>query len=179
MPVDSGDQKTGGREGGVERDMQRRTPKVGKGAPGSFMGHFIVGFAIALVCGLFVLLPASNGRGFSGNGEPLKYISSCEIDLDNDGRPDIALLVETLLGRELIALFRTDGGYRAFLVWKGKEAMFMSCCFGKTVRESQALPNGGKVYNTPGAYIELHQPESSSVAYFWTGAGFKEVWTSD
>ncbi len=117
----------------------------------------------------------------SGNGVPLKYISSCELDLNNDNEPDIAILVETIRGRELIVLMRTGNGYNTFVVARDKANMFLSCHFGKYVKETGAGKGGKsrKVYETPGTYIQLTQPESSSVVYFWTGKGFKEVWTSD
>jgi hypothetical protein len=117
----------------------------------------------------------------TGTGMPLKYISSCEIDLNDDNEPDIAMLVETIRGRELIVLMRTGNGYNAFVVARDKANMFLSCHFGKYVKETGAGKGGEKrkVYETPGTYIKLTQPEGSSVVYFWTGKGFKEVWTSD
>jgi len=35
---------------------------------------------------------------------PLSKISSCELDLNKDGVPDIAILVDTRVGREAIDL---------------------------------------------------------------------------
>ena len=112
---------------------------------------------------------------------PLKYIYSCEFDFNNDDEPDIALLVETIRGRELIILMKTVSGYNAFVVSRGKPNMYLSCHFGKSVIETSAGKGKGtgKVYKTPGTYIQLTQPEGSSVVYFWNGSGFKEVWTSD
>jgi len=139
----------------------------------------IIFFVLSGCLLLFILKPSSAiAQNLAGNGEPLKYISSCEIDLNNDGQPDIALLVETLLGQELIVLLRTNSGYNAFLVSKARPGMYLSCHFGRTVQESKAL-DGEKTYKTPGAYLELHQPEGASVAYFWDGYRFKEVWTAD
>lgn len=116
-----------------------------------------------------------------GTGMPLKYIYSCEFDFNNDDEPDIALLVETIRGRELIILMKTVSGYNAFVVSRGKPNMYLSCHFGKSVIETSAGKGKGtgKVYKTPGTYIQLTQPEGSSVVYFWNGSGFKEVWTSD
>jgi len=135
-----------------------------------------------LVC-LFVLLSGLNSSSFAetGTGAPVKYISSCEIDLNNDGASDIALLVETLRGRELIVLMRTTQGYSAFEVSTDKPNMQLSCHFGERIIETSAGKGKGtgKVHNTPGAYIKLTLPESSSVVYFWNAKGFKEVWTSD
>ncbi len=131
---------------------------------------------VFLAIGLFV--SGSSAENLTGSGDPLKYISSCELDFNNDGQPDIALLVETLLGRQLIVLMRTEKGYNAFIVSRGKQGMHLSCHFGKTIRESNAFSNP-KVYKTPGTYIQLHEPEGASVAYFWNGFGFTEAWTAD
>jgi len=116
-----------------------------------------------------------------GDGQPLKFISSCEIDLNNDGEADIALLVETIRGRELIVLMRFTSGYNAYIVSKEISGMYLSCHYGKSVKETSAGKGKKerKVYKTPGAYLALTRPEASSVAYFWNGKGFTEVWTSD
>jgi hypothetical protein len=114
----------------------------------------------------------------TGSGLPLKYISSCEIDLNNDGKPDIALLVETSLGRELIVLMRTGNGYKAFLISNVPQTMHLSCHFGKILKESEAF-NNPKVYETPGTYIKLHEPEGAAIAYFWNGSSFTKVWIAD
>jgi hypothetical protein len=135
-----------------------------------------------LIC-LIVLLSGLNTPSFAetGTGAPLKYISSCEIDLNNDNTPDIAFLVETLRGQELIVLMRFAQGYTAFTISNSKPDMQLSCQFGDSVTETSAGKgkDSGKVYKTPGAYIKLTLPEGSSVVYFWNGKGLKEVWTSD
>lgn len=132
---------------------------------------------IFIILVILMLLPAS-ALSLTGNGSPLKYISSCEMDFNGDNQPDIAFLFETIFGRELIVLERTDKGYNTFVVSKGRPDMYLSCHFGKTVKESKGL-DGGKTYKTPGTYLRLHQPEGASVIYFWDGSGFKEVWTAD
>ncbi len=59
---------------------------------------------------LFLILCFFPLRGFSavpsftGDGAPVKYISSCELDLNKDGVPDLVFLIESLAGRELIVL---------------------------------------------------------------------------
>lgn len=124
---------------------------------------------------------SSNSFSETGDGIPLKYISSCELDFNNDSEPDIALLIETTKGRELIVLMKTATGYNTFVVSREKPNMHLSCHFGKSIKETSAGKGKkeGKVYKTPGSYIQLTQPEGSSVVYFWNGEGFKEVWTSD
>lgn len=129
----------------------------------------------------FVIGLVTNSLSEVGSGEPLKYIESCELDLNNDGDPDIAFLVETLKGRELIVLLGTKDGYKAFLLSRGKPNMYLSCHFGKYVEETAAGKGKekGKIYKTNGTYLKLTQPEGSSVAYFWNKDKFQEVWTSD
>lgn len=115
----------------------------------------------------------------TGNENPLKYISSCETDINGDGNLDIALLLENLTGRQLIVLLKTTNGHDGYVVAKDKPGMNLSCHLGKTLTRSMALSEDKKTYTTPGAYLELTLPEGSSVAYFWNGSGFTEVWTSD
>ena len=55
----------------------------------------------------------------------------------------------------------------------------MSCVRGRSVRETRASGGSGRVVRTPGAYVELVWPESSSVAFVWYKDHFIEVWTSD
>jgi hypothetical protein len=133
------------------------------------------------ICGMILLCLHSNSFSETGSGMPVKYISSCELDLNNDNKPDIVLLVETTKGRELIVLMRANDGYTTFVLSRGKPNMHLSCHFGKSIKETSAGKGKreGKVYKTPGTYIQLAQPEGASAAYFWNGKGFKEVWTSD
>ena len=117
-----------------------------------------------------------------GYGLPLKYISSCEIDLNGDNVSDVAMLVETSRGRALIVLIKTAEGYNAFVLSRDKPNMYLSCHIGKTITETTAGPGhnkSGKVYQTLGAYLQLFEPEGASVAFFWNGSGFSEVWTAD
>jgi len=106
-------------------------------------------------------------------------MSSCEVDLNNDGSTDIARLADTAEGRILIILMKTNEGFQKHVVTKNFEGMSLRCRLGKTVAASEATPEKNKEYETPGAYIELKQPEGASVAFFWNGSGFTEVWTAD
>jgi hypothetical protein len=138
---------------------------------------------IMLLFSLFVLILYFPSSCFSqqGDGLPLKYISSCEIDLNNDNKTDIVLLVDTYNGRELIVLLKIDGGYRAFLLSNDKPNVHLSCHYDRFIQETSAGKGkkNGKVYETNGTYIKLFQPESSSIVFFWDKNSFKEVWTSD
>lgn len=123
----------------------------------------------------------TNAISLTGSGNPLKYISSCELDFNNDDESDIALLVETLRGHELIVLTRSGEGYNAYVLSKEASNMHLSCHFWKFIKETSAGKGEkeGRTHKTPGTYIKLAHPEGSSAAYFWNGSGFKEVWTSD
>jgi len=137
-----------------------------------------------LICIAMFIVIAVSAPAFAitGAGNPLKYISSCEMDFNNDNQPDIALLVETLLGRRLIILlYESNKSYDASVIDGIGEFMRLSCQFGSIVKETLAGPGEkeSKTYKTPGKYIKLKQPESSSVVYFWDGDQFKEVWTAD
>jgi len=138
-------------------------------------------YVTCLFCIFFVVVLILNSQCEAGNGEPLKYIGGCQIDINNDGESDIALLVETLKGWELIVLLKTTDGYKAFLLSRGKPNMYLSCHFGNYIKATTAgrEKGSGKVYKTNGTYIKLSQPEGASVAYFWEKNKFQEVWLSD
>ena len=126
-----------------------------------------------------LLLLSSITWGFSGDGMPFKYISSCEIDLNGDKNADKAILIEGLKGRELLALISKPKGYDTYVVSTGKENMFLNCTIGISLKETIAAGEKGKVHKTPGAYLKLVKPESSAVAYYWNKGIFQEVWTSE
>jgi hypothetical protein len=138
---------------------------------------------IACICGVIISIGFySHSFSEEGNGTPLKYISSCELDLNNDNQTDIAMLVETVRGREVIVLLTVQPNvYKAYVipVEQATPNIYMNCRFGKFIKEFSGGKKKGKAYTTPGTYIELFQPESSARAYFWDGKGFKEVLTSD
>ena len=130
---------------------------------------------------LLLIVGTASASAQTGNGDPLKYIASCELDFNNDGQTDIALLVETVRGRELIILLKTKDAYTAYEVANVPPLMHLSCRFGRALKETAAGRQGteAKVHRTPGTYIRLNQPEGASMAYFWNGTGFTRVWTSD
>lgn len=128
---------------------------------------------------VFAVLVSLTTWGFTGDGMPFKYISSCEIDLNGDQKSDKALLIEGLSGRELIALIANPKGYDTHVVTTGKPHMFLSCKIGNEVTETISGGGNGKVFKAPGAYLTLVKPESSAVAYIWKKNSFQEVWTAD
>jgi hypothetical protein len=140
--------------------------------------------AILMACTMMVALGGADSihAANPGDGQPLKYISSCEIDLNADGEADIAILVETVRGWELIALMKTSDGYNSYVVTDNRKGMYLYCHYGYTVTEfpfDDTKSEAERTYKTPGTFLELVYPESSAVAYFWNGNGFTEVWTSD
>lgn len=150
--------------------------------------RFLRGSVRVLLLGLLVPVAACNANAHAGRPETgvhPKYVAGCEIDLNGDGedKPDLALLIETTRGRELIVLMTTPTGYQTYLLKRTSVAapVNFGCYYGHQVTESQAVAKNGKprTFKTPGAYIELGYPEASSVAYFWNGSQFVEVVTSD
>ncbi len=139
---------------------------------------FVVLYVLFSIC---LFSGVSSAESDIGIGMPMKYISSCEIDLDNNNASDIALLVETVRDRELIVLMKGDKRYEAFLLTTGKKGMLLSCHFGKYVKETSAGrgKKEGKIFETLGTYVKLKQPEGATVVYFWHKNSFKEVWTAD
>ncbi len=111
-------------------------------------------------------------------GTPAKFYSSCEIDLNADGRQDLALSIETVRGQEVLALVATDDGYHTFVLSRGHGSVSMTCQFGKEVRESSHGGGSGRTIRTPGAYVLVGQPEGPRTAYVWVDGRFVEVWVS-
>lgn len=129
---------------------------------------------------MIVILIILCSNSYSLTGVPIKYISSCEMDLNNDQENDIALLIESSVeGRQLIILLKTKKDYKTIVLKRNIENMYLSCHFGKTIKETTAGSKEGKVLRTQGTYLELTQPEGSSIAYYWDVDHFKEVWTAD
>src|SRR5688572_17597185 len=115
-------------------------------------------------------------------GRPAKLLASCEIDLNGDKQADLVQAVETVRGPEVIVLLASGDSYRGFVIAKGRKAQLrLNCEFGSTVTTTTAGPGSPKprTVRTPGAYIELFEPESSSFAFVWTGMGFGEFATGD
>jgi len=139
--------------------------------------------ATGLACALLGAT-VNTQRGQAGDGRPAKFLASCEADVTGDNRADLVQLVETIRGVELIALVPTDvGGYTTFVLRRDKPgpAGILKCEYGPQVTETKAGRGDRqpRVLNTPGAYVHLIFPDSSSVAYVWTKDRFVEVWTSD
>lgn len=130
---------------------------------------------------LFFLTPlfliySMTAVAYTGDGSPFKYISSCEIDLNKDSKSDKVIMFESLSKkREVIALIATKKGYKSYLISDNQPYMNLKCSFGPKVVDVFTA----KAHKTPGTFIELIKPESSSVAYYWKRSGFKKVWTTD
>ena len=134
----------------------------------------------ALLTAIVVILFITDARGQAGIGAPVRYLSSCEVDLNNDGQSDVVLLVETVRGRELIVLLKTRDAYAVYDFPNIGALMVLSCRFGRTVTETEAGKKpDNRIHKTSGTYIQLTQPEGASLVYYWNGKGFTGVWTSD
>ena len=108
--------------------------------------------------------------------KPIKE-SSCEIDLDGDEKVDLAFLEKNADKVQLVVKLSKSAAPQTLSQDVG--GMKLYCQKGNKVKETLAGDSKGRVFKTPGAYIELVMPEASSVAYFWNGNKFEEVWTSD
>jgi len=127
---------------------------------------------IPVLCMLFVcVFPGAEADDLARD---LSVESSCEIDLNGDGRSDIAFIAETSRGYELIVLLRRARGYKTFLLYEGKPAMGLSCHDSGTFETA-----GGTTYETNGAYLMLEKFGNPSIAYFWVRRKFKEVWMAE
>ena len=111
----------------------------------------------------------------------IKFINSCELDLNNDSKLDIAMLIESTHNRELIVLLRNNDKYDTYVLAREKDNMFMTCHVEKEIKETLAGKGSNKtiIHKTSGAYLEVIYLESSSKAFFWKDNHFNEVWTSD
>ncbi len=121
-------------------------------------------------------------QNWTGDALPMKYISSCEFDLNNDKKADMVILLESIQGKELIALIQTNNNYQSHLLWRGlpKSTMHLKCEQQKfTVKETSAAGGLGRVFETNGSVITLFKPESSSFSYFIKNGKFIEVVTAD
>jgi hypothetical protein len=106
--------------------------------------------------------------------------SSCESDLNGDGKTDVTTLIATAGGNKLIALLATKGGYTAHLLESGVEKSIFSCAKGNELKETKVKPGTGhQIKVNTGTYILLSQPEGAKIAYFWSGKKFEKVWVND
>jgi hypothetical protein len=139
-------------------------------------------WAAVFTVAIIACLGAETSSQTLATGAPAKLLTSCEIDLNGDKQADLVLALETVRGREVIALLAAGNTYRGFVIATGASAqMRLRCEFGDSVTSTAAGPGNPKPRSvrTPGAYIELYEPESASFAYVWTGAAFIEIATGD
>ena len=118
--------------------------------------------------------------GASPDRVPGKF--HCEIDLNGDKELDFAEFVGTPEGRMFIVLLKTVSAYDVFVLASDQPNMLMDCHVGDTITEIVAGPGyrtTGRAYPTPGAYIEVFEPDGARVAYFWNGTGFQGVRIDD
>jgi hypothetical protein len=129
---------------------------------------------------LAVSVSTAAGQSSPPSTSAIKLLASCQLDVTGDKLPDVAMLIETRRGLELVALVADATGYRqAAVLFRPEYPGELSCRVGRRVRETKAGGGSGQVVATPGGFIELVYPEQSSVAFVWDGQHFIEVWTSD
>lgn len=138
---------------------------------------------------LVILLAATLGALLAGTpraeeleGLPLAYSGGCFLDLDGDGTRDLAMLLETNRGRDLLVLMARGDGYEAYVVRSDVGNLLLTCHWGESVTESPVVAEEGRepqTYEINGTYLRLTLPESSSAVYFWRDGGFIEAVTSD
>jgi hypothetical protein len=123
---------------------------------------------------VLLAIPAAHAQG-----KPvptLQIEASCEVDLNADQTPDIALVAETSRGFELIVLMRRGRGYSTFVVHKGKQRMGLTCWRGKKM----PVPGSKtKTVKTNGAYLVLEKRGKPFVAFYWARRTFQDVWADD
>ncbi|NDY42609.1 hypothetical protein G3N55_07100 [Dissulfurirhabdus thermomarina] len=116
------------------------------------------------------------------SGLPIGFVGGCEIDLNADGNLDLALLLNTAEGYELVVMMRMGENIKSYVVTSANSKTFLTCHYGKELKATIAgkgKREHGETYQVNGAYLMLTQPESSAAAYFWSKDKFKEVWISD
>jgi hypothetical protein len=115
------------------------------------------------------------------NEWPAPLVSSCSIDLNGDGRLDLAILVGRGAAFEVIVLTTVQLTYRVDLIYRGADRVELSCKAGNSVRASAAGVAVGPANEerTMRGYIVLRQPEGSATAHFWQDGRLVEVWVAD
>jgi hypothetical protein len=111
---------------------------------------------------------------------PVKYINSCQIDLDNNDKEDIVLQIEKQNNQwETIVLMNYGNKYKTYTISKNKN-MYLECYYGHEFFGYDKNLNRKSMHRTNGKYIKLQLPESSSVVYFWNDSKkeFIKIWTS-
>jgi len=126
-----------------------------------------------------LILAIMSMASFKAYSQDLSILSSCEIDLNADKIVDTAFILQSSEKQELYIILRSKKQSKAFVLSEKVAGMSLQCLKGFSIKETKAGTRKGAIHKTPGAYIHLYQPESSSVAFYWDGENFKEIWTSD
>ncbi len=143
---------------------------------------------MALMVPMLGVACASTPRSETGPGRSeeawVDCLAACEIDLTGDGEPDTALYLESGRRQRLVLLVRVPSGLNAYSWFVGEHGegkLEMTCQRGSVLWETEAGPGARqkREHRTPGAFVELSQPEGGGAAYYWDGKRFVEVWTAD
>ena len=136
----------------------------------------VFGSFAAILFGLVLESPAAE----RGDGRPVRFLASCEMDFDDNGLWDVGLLMDTKAGLELVVLMREKKGFQTHKLHLAKSnSAILQCNIGNSIKETAAGGGKGRTLKTNGAYLKLIWPESSSAAFYWSGKEFKKVFTAD
>lgn len=127
-------------------------------------------------------LCALPSQAYNGDqNAPLTSSINCRIDLNNDGKKDIAILLQHTngYGGTLFALVSNKDNYDAQELITVDNPVNLHCKYGKEIKETTASNLKGSVYKTNGAYILLEQLETTSFAFYWDENNPKSVKVSD
>ena len=102
---------------------------------------------------------------------------TCEIDLNQDSQTDLALLVESQKAKQLFALIKTAQGYQSHLLKTTSMGATMACNLGKSVQQSSTGHTKDPLIKVPRAFIQLSEPKTPSIFFYWNRGKFEEVRT--
>lgn len=126
----------------------------------------------------------SNVQGVE-SGRPVRFYEGCEADFDGNGFTDVAMLVNTSRGVELIVIMKNMDDGRVFLLFESDEpvskSLHLSCQYEVSVDAIvQVVGENRKSPHTINAnVIEMVYPEGAAWIYFWKENGFSDLWLSD
>jgi len=111
------------------------------------------------------------------DGEPLKYLSGYEYDLNLDGINETIIYLQINRKYLVIGLFKEKNTYISRVISESDFGGVLVCEFANTITsyENELV----KIYACPGPFISIIYPPSAAVSYFWDKGKFNEIWTSD
>lgn len=132
---------------------------------------------LTIASGMLWILSPILCTGGMLDGIPVKFTSGLEADFNHDGLNDVAMVLETSEGQQLMVMMNNGNGYKTHILKKLQSNMVLSCYYDRIVKGTTDKNKEYKEYESSGANIKLKQPEGSAVVFFWNGKGFTEIWT--